>query len=117
MNEKQKEIARLKTKYGLADAEALQMWEEDNDIVINDEIENLTAKAKENVKRYEQGEKPRKKPNKERKIDLDKKKLLDIVAEVLEEVVEITARKTETEICFNFNNETYTLKLTKHRKK
>lgn len=117
MTEKEKEIQKLKTKYGLTDAEALQMWEEDNEIIQNPEIERMTAQAKENIKRYEKGEKTRVKPNRERKVDAEKGFLLNIIAENLAPLVNITERKTETEIRFQFKGEEYTLKLTKHRKK
>lgn len=114
---KQEEIKKLQEKYNLTEAEAVQLWMEDNGEIQNSEIENLTAKAKANIRRYEQGDKARVKSTRERKVDEDKGFLLDEVAAALAPLVNITQRKTETEIAFEYQGESYTLKLTKHRKK
>ena len=42
------EIANSMTKLDLSKDEAIQMWLEDNDYCENEEVEILTAKAKEN---------------------------------------------------------------------
>lgn len=114
---KQEEIKKLQEKYNLTEAEAVQLWMEDNEEIQNSEIENLTAKAKANVRRYEQGDKARAKSTRERKVDENKNFLLDKIAAALASWVNITERKTETEIKFLYQNECYTLKLTKHRQK
>lgn len=68
------------------------------------------------VKRYEQSEKPRKKVQKERKVDETKKHLLDCTRVLLEGLgAEQVTVKTETEIAFLFGGDSYTMKLTKHR--
>ena len=58
-----------------------------------------------------------KKVEKERKVNLTKKMLLENFAETLE-CLNITDYKifTETEIDFKYNDKTYTLKLTEHKK-
>ena len=54
--------------------EAIQMWLDDNDYTINPVVEELTEKARKNIKRYEQGDKKRKTSTRERKVDLLKMK-------------------------------------------
>lgn len=101
---------------GISREEAEQLWEDDQNDFIGEEGEEMTRKAKE-VKRYEKGDKPRAKAKKERKVDENKKLILDKLHKALETFVKITNVKTETEISFVYNDEEYTLKLTKHRPK
>ena len=103
----------LKLKISKEDAE--QLWEDDQEDYIGEIGEELTKKAKE-VKRYEKADAPRSKSKKERKVDENKKLILDKLHKTLETFVKVTNRKTETEISFVYNDEEYTLKLTKHRK-
>ena len=114
---KEQEIQRHMQVLGLTREQAEQLWEDDQEDFIGEEGEEMTKKAKE-IKRYEKAEKPKgeRKP-KERKVDLDKKKLLELCEKALEDYVFDLTVKTETEISFEFQNENYTLKLTKHRKK
>ena len=54
-----------------------------------------------------------------RKVDENKRDLLDFMRnnlEMLEELA-IISQKTETELHFTYKNDNYTLKLTKHRPK
>ena len=104
------------TKLKISREEAEQLWEDDQEDFIGEEGEAMTRKAKE-VKRYERKENTNKsKTKKERKIDENKKLILDKLHKTLETFVKITNVKTETEISFVYNDENYTLKLTKHRK-
>lgn len=114
---KQEQIEKYMKSLGISKEEAEQLWEDDQEDFIGEEGEEMTKKAKE-IKRYEKAEKPKgeRKP-KERKVDLDKKKLLELCEKALEDYVFDLTVKTETEISFEFQNENYTLKLTKHRKK
>ena len=112
--EQQIKIYMEKLKISREDAE--QLWEDDQEDYIGDAGEEMTRKAKE-VKRYERKESTNKsKSKKERKIDENKLLILDKLHKTLETFVKITNRKTETEISFVYNDENYTLKLTKHRK-
>lgn len=98
--------------------EAIQMWLDDNDYTINETVEELTAKAKKEIKRYEQSDKKRKTSTKERKVDEEKKSFLDgfrIFAEGKGGIV--TAFKNEAEFSFTFGENAYTVKLVKHRPK
>ena len=98
--------------------EAIQMWLDDNDYTINHVVEELTEKARKNIKRYEQGDKKRKTSTRERKVDDEKKSFLAgfrIFAEDKGAVV--TSIKNEAEFSFTFGENEYTVKLIKHRPK
>ena len=70
------------------------------------------------LRRYEQSDKPRKPTTKTRKVDETKKRILNNCRVLLEGMGAVTAQvKTETEICFTFEGEEYSLKLVKHRPK
>lgn len=75
-----------------------------------EEMAEMEIKAK-GLKHYEQSEKPRKKPTRERKVDTDKLEILKRVKCLLEDYgyeVEL-----EKEVALHFGE--YTLKLTRHR--
>ena len=75
-----------------------------------EEMAEMEIKAK-GLKHYEQSEKPRKKPTRERKVDTDKLGILKRVKCLLEDYgyeVEL-----EKEVALHFGE--YTLKLTRHR--
>ena len=95
--------------------------EKDGEPVTREEAEEMAEmelKSKANFKHYEQSEKPRKKTEKTRKVDEEKKHLLGCIKNLLVGMrITITEVKTETEIKFVYNENEYTLKLTKHRKK
>ena len=114
---KEKEIKNYMEKLQISREEAEQLWEDDNSGYVSDEMKEMERKAKENVKRYEQSEKKRKKVVKERKVDEIKGRILADIKEVLKALgADVKEVKTETEIKFVFDNDDYTLKLTKHRK-
>ena len=115
MSEKDKQILLYMKQLNISKEEAEQLWEDDQEDYIGESGEEMTKKAKE-IKRYEKADKPKSKSKKERKVDEDKKEILCIVHKALESIVKITEVKTETEIKFVHNDESYTLKLTKHRK-
>ncbi len=95
--------------------EAIEMWLDDNDYTENEVVEELTAKAK-TVKRYEKADKPRKATTKERKVDEEKKRLLDLCRVPIEGAGGIVTNvKNEAEFSFTFGNNCYTVKLVKHR--
>lgn len=84
------------------------------------EMAEMEIKANGN-RRYEQAEKPKKKVAKSRKVDEEKKIILNSIR-ALVEGMQLNAgekanveMKTETELHFAFNGNSYTLKLTKHR--
>lgn len=81
------------------------------------EMAKMELNAKE-VKRYEKSETPRKKTTRERKVDLDKAHILDLLIKgyTLEHPCLVQV-KNETEFSFNYNENAYTVKLIKHRPK
>jgi hypothetical protein len=81
-----------------------------------EEMAKMEIKAGADLKRYEQSEKPRKKAEKVRKVDEEKKVLLQNIKDTLEDLgAEVLLIKTETEVTFAYNSNDYTIKLTKHR--
>ena len=108
------EIQHNMKALGISKKEAIDMWLDDNDYTENEVVEELTKKAK-SVKRYEQAEKPRKKTVKERKVDEEKKHLINILVTSLNDEVSNISVKNEAEISFICNENSYTIKLVKHR--
>ena len=82
-----------------------------------EEVAKMELKAK-GLKRYEQSDKPRKKVERERKVDQDKKEIIDeLVACINRNIGKVLEVKTETEIKMVYNDTEYTVKLIKHRPK
>ena len=82
-----------------------------------EEVAKMEIKAK-GLKRYEQAEKPRKKVERERKVDQEKKEIIDeLVACINKNIGQVVEVKTETEIKMIYNDTEYTVKLIKHRPK
>ena len=81
-----------------------------------EEVAEMELKAK-GLKRYEQSDKPRKKVERERKVDQEKKEIIDeLVACINKNIGKVLEVKTETEIKMTYNDTEYTVKLIKHRK-
>lgn len=109
------ELAENMKALGISKQEAIDMWLFDNDFEDNEEVEEMTVKAKA-VKRYEKGDKPRKAVKKERKVDEEKKTLLDLCRIPIEGAGgNVTNVKNEAEFSFTFGDNCYTVKLVKHR--
>lgn len=100
-------------------AEACELYLADNGTIENEEQERADKEAKKGARRYEKSANPRKKVEKVRKIDFEKGYLLEIIRKALENEINPSDFwvKTETEINFSYNNNNYTIKLTKHRPK
>lgn len=111
-------IQKYMKKLELTRDEAYQLVLDDNSKEMTTEQIELTQKALAMGRHYETSTKERKKVNKPRKVNENKGYLLDEIEICLNDLeVEITGRKTETEIYFNFEGKRYTLKLTEHRDK
>ena len=113
--QKEKEIEKYMKSLQISREEAEQLFEDDNSDEVLPEVAEMEKKVKSMPRRYEGGEK--KKVVRERKIDIDKKELIELIVQTIQEKVEVKSVKTETEIEFSYKGESYTLKLTKHRKK
>lgn len=69
---------------GISQDEAIQMWLEDNDYLVNDVVEELSAKAKVNkINHGAKADKPRKNIKRERKPDEEKENLIEILSNCL----------------------------------
>lgn len=109
------EIEKNMKALDISKDEAIEMWLDDNDYTENEVVEELTKKAKE-VKRYEKADKPRKERKVERKVDEEKKKLLNLCRIPIEGAGGIVTNiKNEAEFSFTFGGNCYTVKLVKHR--
>lgn len=114
--EKEAKIQQYMKALDVSREEAIQLIEDDENDVIGEEGEQLQEKAKE-VRRYEKSDKPRKKAVKERKVDEEKKHLIEILAEAITHSAptENISIKNEAEISFSYGENSYTIKLVKHR--
>ena len=99
--------------------EAVQMWLEDNDFQTNEEVEELTKKAKVNkINREAKADAPRKKAVRKHKPDVEKEKLIEILANCPTNAgypAEITNKSKIIE--FNVGKNHYKLDLIKQRAK
>lgn len=112
---KEKEIQKYMDALGISREETEQLWQDDHDDVVTPEMEEMERKAKQ-IKRYEKSDAPRKKTTKERKVDTDKKELLSLLIEGLtKKYPRMVSVKNEAEFSFNFKENSYTVKLIKHR--
>ena len=113
------EVDKLVDALGISMAEAAELWLTDNGKMVNEDQEKANAEAAHNKRRYEQGEKPRKKAIKERKVDENKRDLLEIIQKALENSGNCTdfVQNNEVDLHFKAFGDDFTVKLTKHRKK
>lgn len=115
--EKEKIIVNYMSNLQIDKEEAEQLFKDDYSDEVLPEVAEIEKKVKEMGRRYEKSDKTRKKSTRERKVDEVKKVLIERVVAELEKDCKIVAIQTETEIKFSFQDEDYTFKLTKHRKK
>ena len=118
-NEDIAEIRKNQKEMELSEDDAARMFFEDWEYIpagSKVKIERVPDLATK--KEYAKSEKPRKSSAKERKVDATKGRILNDCRVLLEGLgALVTSLKTETELSFDFEGESYTLKLTKHRKK
>lgn len=100
-------------------ADACELWLADNGKITNEEQEKANKQAEKAPRRYEQGANPRKKVEKERKVDINKGYLLEIIKNALVNDGNCTNFVQNNEVTLDFTafNDEFTIKLTKHRKK
>ena len=93
--------------------------EQDGEPVTKEEAEEMAEMEIKagGIKRYETSNKLRKPAKKERKVDTDKKYLLNLLISAINRETCIKNIKTETEFSFEFGEDEYSIKLIKHRKK
>jgi hypothetical protein len=111
------DIENFMKMLNLSKDEAVKMWLEDEGYLENAEVEELTAKAKENKVSHEaKANKPRKSVKRERKPDEEKENLIEILANCLKNAgfdTEITNKSKIIE--FNVGENHYKLDLIKQR--
>lgn len=114
----EKEILDNMKEFSISREDAVRMYFEDCGLVDAGKGTTITPLETEVKKkrRYEKSDKPRKPSTRERKIDHDKKVILEKVAAALESWgIENLEVKNEVEISFRKCGATYALKLIKHR--
>ena len=118
-NEDMMEVRKNQRELDLSEEDAVRMFFEDWEYIpAGSKVKIERVKDIQTKKEYAKSDKPRKTSTKERKVDETKKRFLNGFRVYLEGCgCEIVNLKTETELTFNFENEQYTVKLTKHRKK
>ena len=110
------EIEKNSRLLDISKDEAIQMWLEDEGYLENTVVEELTKKAKENrVNHDAKSDKPRKKTERVRKVDEEKKYLLNLLISAINSEKCIDTVKNETEFSFTFGENSYSVKLIKHR--
>lgn len=109
------ELKKSMKSLDLTKEEAIQLWLSDNNYEENETVEELTEKAK-SVRHYEKSDKPRKKSTRERKVDEEKKRFLTDIQTLIEGLGgNVTNVKNEAEFSYTFGENSYTVKLIKHR--
>ena len=118
-NEDMMEVRKNQRELDLSEEDAVRMFFEDWEYIpAGSKVKIERVKDIQTKKEYAKSDKPRKASTKERKVDETKKRFLNGFRVYLEGCgCEIVNLKTETELTFNFEDEQYTVKLTKHRKK
>ena len=112
---KEQEITKNMKILKISRKEAEELYRSDHEEIDTPEQIEYTAKAK-TVKHREKSDTPRKKTSRERKVDEEKKRLLNdykVVTRGIGGV--ITSIKNEAEFSFILNENSYTVKIIKHR--
>ena len=100
-------------------AQIIKECEQDGEPVTREEAEKMAEmEIKSNAgRRYEKSDNPRKAVKKERKIDEDKKYLINLLINAINTETCIKNIHNETDFSFEFGEDEYTVKLIKHRPK
>ncbi len=107
----------MKEKELLADEILKEALKDGDEITYEDALEmaEMEIKARQ-IKRYEKSNAPKKKAVRERKIDYEKKEVLDSLIDGFMKKYPRTVKvKPESEFSFTLNESEYTVKLIKHR--
>lgn len=103
----------------LTEEEAIQMYLEDEGYLENQEVEELTKKAKENKTNIRgENEKPRAKRNVEQKVNIDKENIIKILENALKQAgIDAKVTNKSKMIDFSYNNKDFSINLVEHRAK
>ena len=114
---REQEIKKYMDFLKISKEEAEELYKADHEDIITPEMAEMERKAKQ-IKRYEKSDKTRKSSPRERKVDIDKAHILDLLIKgFTSEHPRMVQIKNETEFSFNYNENAYTVKLVKHRPK
>ena len=118
----QKEIDNLMKTLELTEQEAIETWLDDNDYTTNEQVEELTKKAKVNgtTKIGARVNVENKKVERERKVNPTKALIIDQLWQKLAEIEHISNLKVENKeklITFSLNGNDYKLDLVQKRAK
>jgi hypothetical protein len=120
----QKEIDQAMQSLEISEQEAIEMWLDDNDITTNEQVEELTKKAKANkTTLVNAGKKVReKKVERERKANPVKEEIVEIIAKFLENYQNLPISSVNVEnigkiITFKVENREFKLDLVEKRQK
>jgi 16S rRNA U1498 N3-methylase RsmE len=110
----EQEITNYMSKLDITREEAIELWECDNDISINEEQEKLQNSAYitgNEIKRVREIKRTKKKEY-VRKVNQNKAELLEVLINALQDkVTDLTTVKVEKMIRFKYNEKWYTLDL------
>lgn len=118
INVNEKEVNKLVEVLGISEEEAIQTWLEDNDYEVNEEVAELTKKAKENkiTATIHGAQKVRAKREVTRKEDPDKEWLITELADALGKLgISYNVANAGKIIEFEYNSNSYKLDLVKRR--
>ena len=118
VNVNDKEVEKLIKALKISKEEAIQIWLEDNDYEVNEEVVELTKKAKENkiTATIHGAQKVREKREVKRKEDPDKEWLISELANALGKLgISYEVTNIGKIIEFEYNNNSYKIDLVKRR--
>lgn len=120
----QKEIDQAVQSLDITEQEAIQMWLDDNDITTNEQVEELTKKAKANkTTLVNAGKKPReKKVEREHKTNPVKEEIIQIIANSLKNYQNLPISEIKVEnigkiVTFKVENREFKVDLVEKRQK
>ena len=112
----EKEIAELMTSNGWTKDEAeFYLIDKYDEVIFPDETDEVITDLKKNLKNANVYDNKKGKVKRERKPDEDKRYLINLIATAIASL-DVKVENIEREITFDYNNENYSLVLTKHRK-
>lgn len=104
----------VKNKWDRQEAE-FYLIDKYEEVIFPDETDEVITDLKKNLKNANVYDNKKGKVKRERKPDEDKRYLIDLIATAIASL-EVKVTNIEREITFDYNNENYSLVLTKHRK-
>ena len=116
---KVEEIENSMKNLEISEFESIEMWLEDRDYLVNEELEELDKKAKENKpKENAKSSTERKKSTRERKPNPTKENIIKLVSKALEEIAtDIVVENVGKIITFKVDNKDFKLDLVEKRVK